>query len=265
MAKITTKQIIERAKEAHGNKYDYSKVEYTKMHEKVCIICPEHGEFWQTPHNHIRYKQGCPKCNHRSYKLTTEEWIEKAKTVHGNKYDYSKVEYIDSKTKVCIICPEHGEFWQVPNNHLKTGGCPKCGKLKITSDTNSFIQKATLLHKDKYDYNKVKYKTNSTPVIITCPIHGDFEQTPNHHLSGQGCPICNSSKGEIYIENYLKLHNIKYIHQYAINIDKNINPSGKAYIDFYIPDLNIAIEYNGEQHYKSIKYFEKINHCIYNN
>ena len=112
-----TINFIEKAKAVHGDKYDYSKVEYVKAKEKVCIICQEHGEFWQTPNNHLR-GEGCPFC-YGSKKLTTEEFISKAKQIHGNKYDYSNVNYVNKYTKVCIICPEHGEFWQKPSNHLK--------------------------------------------------------------------------------------------------------------------------------------------------
>ena len=99
---------IEKARKVHGNKYDYSKVEYHNNHEKVCIICPEHGEFWQTPKNHLK-GCNCPKCSN-VYKMSNEEWIEKAREIHGDKYDYSKTHYISNKLKVKIICPKHGEF-----------------------------------------------------------------------------------------------------------------------------------------------------------
>lgn len=110
---MNTEEFIESAKNIHGNKYDYSKVEYKRNDKKVCIICSKHGEFWQTPKSHLR-GAGCPKCyeerrgENRQYSL--EDFIAKAKSVHGDKYDYLKVDYIDSKTKVCIICKEHGEF-----------------------------------------------------------------------------------------------------------------------------------------------------------
>ena len=122
--KSSTKEFIEKARKVHGDKYDYSKVEYINNKTKVCIICPEHGEFWQTPNCHLS-GDGCAKCS-KKHKYTTEEWIEEAKKVHGNKYDYSKVNYINSQTKVCIICPEHGEFWQKPDRHLLGQGCPIC-------------------------------------------------------------------------------------------------------------------------------------------
>lgn len=121
----TTEQFIKDSINVHGNKYDYSKVEYKNANTKVCIICPDHGEFWQTPNQH-QQGSGCPKC--AGLRITTEEWVKKAKGIHGNKYDYSKVEYINANTKICVICPEHGEFWQIPNNHLKGVGCYECWK-----------------------------------------------------------------------------------------------------------------------------------------
>ena len=127
MKYLTTEQFIEKAKQIHGNKYDYSKVEYVNNHTKVCIICPEHGEFWQTPNSHLN-GNGCSSCKGLK-KLTTKEFIERAKQVHGNKYDYSKTIYVNKRTKVCIICPIHGEFYQTPHNHVyQKQGCPECGK-----------------------------------------------------------------------------------------------------------------------------------------
>ena len=107
MRKLTTKEFIEKAREVHGDKYDYSKVRYANSKTKVCIICPKHGEFWQEANSHLQ-GSGCSKCcGNNSY--ATEEFIEKAREVHGDKYNYSKVEYKGMHTKVCIICPEHGK------------------------------------------------------------------------------------------------------------------------------------------------------------
>ena len=141
--KVTTQEFIERSKQIHGDKYDYSKVEYKNCSTKVCIICPNHGEFWQTPSNHLK-NRGCPKCAGKN--KTTEEFTKEAKKIHGDKYDYSKVEYHKNFEKVCIICPEHGEFWQTPANHLYGYGCFKCGMHKTHEskklNTKTFIQKA---------------------------------------------------------------------------------------------------------------------------
>ncbi|MBQ5971356.1 MAG: hypothetical protein IJL45_02985 [Prevotella sp.] len=142
MAKLTTEEFIKRAREVHGDRYDYSKVEYVNSKEKVTIICPEHGEFPQTPQKHL-YGQGCPKCGNKP-KITTEEFIKKAQAMHGNKYDYSKVEYVDAQTDVCIICKQHGEFWQRPSHHTAGRGCKKCatevnaGKLRYWTETKCY-------------------------------------------------------------------------------------------------------------------------------
>jgi len=209
---MTTEEFIKKAREVHGDKYDYSKVEYINNHTKVCIICPEHGEFWQTPINHLNQKQNCPKCSHRSYCYTTEEFVLKAREVHGDKYDYSKVEYINNRTKVCIICPEHGEFWQTPFKHLYGQGCPCCCKTKKMT-TEEFIKKAREIHSDKYDYSKVEYKNTDTKVCIICPEHGEFWQTPHSHLCGQGCPCCCKTKKmttEEFIKKAREVHGDKY-------------------------------------------------------
>ena len=138
-----TKSFIKKAKEVHGDKYDYSKVNYINSKEKVCIICPEHGEFWQIPNNHLR-KRCCPHCSMESMKheqaLSTDEFIKRANIVHKNKYDYSKVNYINLKERVCIICPEHGEFWQPAGKHLAGHKCHKCKMTKLEIDVFYMLQ-----------------------------------------------------------------------------------------------------------------------------
>jgi len=248
----TIEDFIRMAKEIHGDKYDYSKVNYVNNKTKVCIICPEHGEFWQRPIHHLYKKNGCPLCN-GGVRLCKEEFIEKAKGIHGNKYDYSKVEYVNSQTKVCIVCPEHGEFWQTPNSHLNGNGCFDCSYIergkKRNSSTDEFIKKAKKIHGDKYDYSKVKYDKAITKVCIICPEHGEFWQTPNCHLNGQGCPKCKQSKMENEISLLLKQYNINFEQQ------KRFKWLGRQSLDFYLPDYNIAIECQGKQHFESRERF----------
>lgn len=198
--KLTTKEFIDKARKVHGNKYDYTKVEYINSHTKVCIICPKHGEFWQKPNNHIGNNQGCPKCC-RTKKLITEEFIKEAKEIHGNKYDYSKVEYINNKTKVCIICPIHGEFWQTPNKHLSGNGCKECGNIRISKSRllshEDFMKKLIKIHGDKYNYSKTQYLNANTKVCVICPIHGEFWMLPSNLTAPnhpQGCPKCGRQK-----------------------------------------------------------------------
>ena len=303
-------KFIEKAKNRHGDKYDYSKVEYINSTAKVCIICKEHGEFWQTPQGHVRGQgcpkcanikrgdtfrsdgdtfvkratvlhdgkyiydkdsyinamtkvpilclkhgtfwmtpmnhllgQGCPKCSGRG--LNTEEIIELFKEKHGDSYDYSKVVFTKMHEKVCIICKEHGEFWQTPSKHLLGQGCPKCSGIKKakgrTLTTNDFIEKSSKIHNNKYVYDKTEYKGTYESLTITCPIHGDFTQRANDHLNGHGCPICgnNMSLAEKEIEDYVKSFGIK-----TETKVRGILSNNKE-IDILIPELNIGIEYDG--------------------
>ena len=125
-------------------------------------------------------------------------FIEKAEKVHGKYYDYSKVEYINNRTKVCIICPDHGEFWQVPKDHLNGCGCPCCARKSRSKGNEKFVVDAQKIHGDKYDYSKVEYENANKIVTITCPIHGDFSMRPTNHLKGQGCKECAKAKMGAY-------------------------------------------------------------------
>ena len=150
-------------------------------------------------------------------KYKTKLFISKAKKIHGSKYDYSQSKYVNIKTKVKIICPIHGVFEQLPNNHiLKAQRCPACtGNKKKT--TSSFIVEANKIHKNKYDYSLVKYKNNQTKIIIKCPKHGEFERTPSSHLMGRGCYHCaleNKRKSKYttteIVEQFRKIHGNTY-------------------------------------------------------
>lgn len=328
----TKEELLERIKSIYGDKYDYDFSTYTKMIDPMRIICPIHGEFWQSLHQHINKKQGCPKCGLQiranKRKDTTESFIEKAKHVHGDRYDYSKVNYVDSHTKVCIICPEHGEFWQQPNCHLNGRGCKKCSiktdvirksrkklnKLDFESyykekfgnkfeydlsnykNTNSiirircnkhgwftqcanthmksktgcpkcsyekdvarkystttdFIRKATEIHGNKYDYSRTQYIDSETKVCITCPEHGNFWQSPANHLTGCGCRKCgelfySTSKQESELYEFIK----DCVTCNVIRNDKSIL-NGKE-LDIYIPDKKIAFEYDGLYWHSELK------------
>lgn len=242
--RLTTEEFIIRANKIQGNKYDYSKVEYVDYNTKVCIICPEHGEFYQTPNKHL-LGQGCPKCGNTK-KLSLTEFIERSRKIHGNKYDYSKARYVNNGTKVCIICPIHGEFWQTPHNHLIGRGCNKCKNNKIsvseTKTTEKFVLEARKVHGDKYDYSRTKYLSAKDKVCIICPEHGEFWQEASSHLSGCGCPKCNHiiSKAEMEIVDFIKgKHKIE-----VITNNRNIL-TGHKELDIYIPSLKIAFEYDG--------------------
>jgi hypothetical protein len=189
-------------------------------------------------------------------KLLNKNFVDDAKKVHGDKYDYSKVEYKGNKVKVCISCPKHGEFWQAPNHHLKGHGCQKCAVEKRSQDRarskEEFIQLSREIYGTKYDYSKVEYKNAMTKVCIACPKHGDFWQIPMSHLRGHGCPCCVRSKLEENTEAELKKYNVNYIP----HCNRSFIPwIGYQHLYFYLPEYNIAIECQGEQHYRPVKIF----------
>ena len=232
--------------------------EYNGDKKYITVRCKIHDYIFNTKPNWLKHGQGCQKCyNDRrgnSLRKTTQSFIEDAKKIHGDKYDYSKVEYKGNKIKVCIICPEHGEFWQAPNNHLSSKeGCPKCSNifngLKKRLCVNEFVSRAKKVHGDKYDYSKVEYINCATKVCIICPQHGEFWQTPNCHLNGHGCPTCNESHLENAMKNILLENNIEFEQQ------KKFEWLGRQTLDFYLPKYNIAIECQGEQHFKVVEHF----------
>ena len=254
--RMTTDDFIIKSKLVHGDKYDYSKSVYKSNKKEVVIICPKHGEFKATPNNHLT-GHGCPMCRIENFansrRKTKEKFIEEARFIHKDKYDYSLVKYVNTDTKVKILCPIHGVFEQGAGSHLSGAGCPDCAKEKLSllfrSDTESFIEKARKVHGDLYNYEKVKYISNKKNVDIICHKHGVFRQTPNVHLGGAGCPMCSNSRGEEAVAAYLNSHNIPYIRQYVVKNESIFCNNKIMKIDFYIPSYNIFIEFNGEQHY----------------
>lgn len=243
---------IEKAMKKHGDRYDYSKVNYINNRTKVCIICPEHGEFQQTPDKHLR-GQGCPKCCRKNKKYTTDEFIEQAIKIHGNLYDYSETIYgKNKKEKVKIICPKHGPFLITPESHLQGGGCKYCTVGEVFN-TEDFINKAKNIHKNKYIYDKTIFTGAFNKVIITCPQHGDFLQTPHKHIQGHGCPEC----AKLFRKKETELYNIlKSVFKENDIIHSYYNPKvlGKQEIDIYFPNEKIGIEFQGEQHFIPIDF-----------
>lgn len=183
----TKEQFIQDAQSVHGDKYNYSRVEYVSAKTKVGIICRIHGLFWQTPSDHLRGK-GCFGCGGNP-RLGTAQFIENAKKVHGDKYDYSLTKYVNAYTKVKIICPFHGLFEQTSNAHARGQRCPHCAGV-ARSNKDAFIERSRQKHGDKYDYSLVEYCNNRSKVKIVCPVHGVFEQTTKDHLRGKGCSDC---------------------------------------------------------------------------
>lgn len=257
----TLETFLEQAKQIHLDNYDYSKVEWKNTYTKITIICPIHGEFSQIPQNHIRLKCGCRKCGReitksKLSKYNTEYFIENAIKVHGDKYSYVNSKCYNSTDKVEIECPIHGVFPQPANQHLQGHGCPKCNFDQMASDRSmgkeNFILKSKELFGDKFEYSKVEYINGQTNVILKCITHGDFEVSPNNHLSKKsGCPICNESKLERKLAFVLEELKVVYVRQ------KKFKWLGKQSLDFYVPEYDIAIECQGAQHFKPVDFAGK--------
>lgn len=148
--KITTEEFIQRSRKIHGDKYDYSKTIYEGSHCNVLIICYDHGEFIQKAHNHIGKKYGCRKCVFKKQTLTNDEFIKRCKNIHGDKYDYSKVNYTSIYDKVIIICKKHGEFEQIANKHVNSKqGCPKCSNSGFSRIAIEWLQEVEKTKKIK--------------------------------------------------------------------------------------------------------------------
>jgi hypothetical protein len=277
----STEDFINEARLKHGDLFDYSKVVYFNNKTKVLIGCRNHGFFEQRPSSHL-FGYGCHEClknNRNPYKGKESEFEKKFKQrsskIHNGKYDYSLVNYERHDKKIKIICPDHGIFHQVSYEHYVRGsGCPKCvGKFKTNFE---FIESCNIIHNNKYKYDLCDYKNSDSIIKIVCPNHGTFSQIAKYHISGSGCIGCKESKGEKIVRQFLLLNKIEFIPQKRFD---DCYYKYKLPFDFYLPDYNICIEYNGIQHYESFKFFGgieafnerikrdeiKIKYCISNN
>lgn len=312
--KSNTEEFINKSTKMHGDKYDYSLVDYKNNNTKVKIICPLHGIFEQIPRSHLRGIQ-CGKCGKGT--MSRSEFIQKSEKIHNYKYDYSEVSYnIENTLSVEIICKNHGSFNISPNRHLNGTGCSKCaGNRKLSTDEFIQLSKSKYSNYD-YNYDKTSYNGYNNSCVITCKKHGDFlvnpslhlngkshcnrcsdrkiwdfeyfndlgnkkhnnkytydkesfvnsskkckiickkhgafYQTPEAHIRGNGCPMCRESKGENKISNFLTNNSIIYIRNKKFDDCKYIH---KLSFDFYLPELNICIEFDGIQHFEPIKKF----------
>jgi hypothetical protein len=242
MKKISQEDFIQRSNIANNNFYDYSASIFTGTKNKVSIVCPIHGIFTQIAQNHMRGDR-CPSCT-RNKKLDTPIFVERAQGIHGNVYDYSLVEYKNNSTKVKLICNiHHSIFEQTPNKHLEGHGCPQCGPAKMAEaqklSWQDFADRASLIHNNKYDYSLIDYQTIKQYVIIMCPTHGEFHQTPDNHLAGHGCSKCTSSISKMETK-WLDSLNIK-------ERNKTIHIAGKIFkVDGFDLASNTIYEFYGD-------------------
>lgn len=190
--RLTTAEFIEKSNKAHSNKYDYSKSIYVKNSDKIIVTCKIHGEFLIRAQGHMAGK-GCLRCaveKRSALKfLSNDTFIKRSKLVHGNQYDYSETFYKSARDKVKIICRNHGSFYQLPSEHMKGSGCKKCSLRKILPD--EFINRASIIHNNKYLYSDTGYYNYASNIKVICPIHGEFIINARTHLRGQGCKICS--------------------------------------------------------------------------
>lgn len=254
----TTEQFIENARKVHKNQYDYSLVKYVNNRVKIKIICSSHGIFEQTPYAHLD-GSGCSAC-YGKLQLTTEQFIEKAQKIHKNKFIYDKTEYVTTRTKICITCPIHGDFWQEPENHLQGYSCLECGfersRISQVKSLSKFISDGKKIYGESYTYDLVKYVNGNTRITLYCKIHGPFEKIPGNYLRGQGCPRCSCSRGEKEINQILIDINCIFKRQVKFIECKN---KRSLPFDFGVYDLNnkllVLIEYHGRQHYEYVERF----------
>lgn len=264
MKKLSQEEYLKRVINKHNGKYLYGKdFHYHGLSYDVSVICPIHGEFTINAKRHLR-GQGCKECgylktqqaNKNRNEIARETFIERCKDVHGNNFTYEKARYIDNKHKVIVTCVKHGYFEIYPRHLLNGSGCKECAIEKQRKSFEKFKEDALYVHGTKYTYIKGTYLKSDENMTIICPIHGKFNQTPNSHLQGCGCPMCNQSHMETEVSLFLSRHNITYIYQ------KKFDWLGKQSLDFYLPKYSIAIECQGIQHFQPKSFGEKDKNAI---
>ncbi len=255
---FSREEFLSIAIKKHGDgRYDYSLSKYSGKRSRIDIICNQCGLlFSQLAGNHLHDGAGCPSCAKKSMSGDTEWFISCSIEVHGKgKFDYSAVSYgNNNRDKVTITCNScKHSFSQTPSDHLSGRGCPKCsGKLPIS--TSLFIEKASKKHGDgKYDYSLVSCNRATDAVSIKCnTCERLFDQRVSDHLFGKGCPFCKKSHGESLIASILGGMHINYVYQKRFKGCKHKKPLP---FDFYLPDHNVCIEYQGQLHYIDVEYF----------
>ena len=254
---MNTTDFVARARVTHGSRFDYDATVWQGANVKVLVRCVAHNLTYSIiPRKHLSGPGGCTKCAAASTRTalgsSTESFIASSRKVHGERYSYERTRYVRRADKVTITCPTHGDFEQLANNHLQGAGCPLCyqenaaafsqrGYLRLQQEAAaSFTQKATEVHSGRYSYERTVYGNSRTPVVITCPLHGDFEQAPFSHLLGAGCPRCGgvASKGEEQIAEALSERGLK--------VERRVRSLVAGYeADIWLPEKRVAVEYHG--------------------
>jgi very-short-patch-repair endonuclease len=256
-----TEDFITKAISIHGNLYNYENTVWINAVSKVKIGCNIHGEFEQSPNNHLQ-RQGCEKCARRMWIFSTEDFIRESKKVHGDEYDYSLSVYTKMLEPLTITCKIHGNFSQSPSNHIThCQGCYECGRNRAINSRrktlDEFIEESKQSHALPYDYSRITpetYVNRSTPVEIGCLTCNEyFLQRPYDHLSGSGCIFCRN-KTELIIHNFLIEHNVKVCRGKSFDDCRNIKPLP---FDFFLEEYNILLESDGDQHLKYVPRYHK--------
>jgi hypothetical protein len=275
---LNLEQFISKSNTVHNSVYDYSDVIYKNYLTKVKINCSVHGTFTKTPDCHIYRRQGCPTCarNQTIEKLskTTLQFIVESKIIHGNVYDYSKVDYTGIHNNVIITCNTHGEFQQTPNNHIiKQSKCPQCRNETRPFDRlmkqDAFVNKASIIHNGLYDYSKTVYNGCKQKIIIICAKHGEFQQTPSSHLHRKTkCPVCSRSGHSIKSIKWIisNMYDIGYNIQHAQNGGEYLLPGTRIRVDGYCSDTNTVYEFHGNKWHGNPRLYHDTEYCHpYNN
>lgn len=270
--KLEWEKIVRRSSEKHNNKYSYTIQDYKNGKCKIEIFCRSHGNFKQSIESHLNGR-GCPKCAN-NIKYTISTLIEKINSIHGDKYTYDFEGFKNNESLININCKMHGSFRMKVSNHLHGQECKYCSHTVYTNE--EFLERCSNLHNNYYDYRLVEYKNYKSKISIICPKHGIFVQNARTHFRGHGCPSCKLSKGEIKIKGILVEKNINFEKQKKF---EKCYYKEKLSFDFYLPDFNVCLEYDGYQHFNSVEFFggeesfekQKIrdiikdNYCLNNN
>jgi hypothetical protein len=243
--RLTQEEVISEFKKIHGNTYDYSLVEYKKMRESITIICPTHGNFIQTAESHKSGK-GCHSCaqlsRNKNKSHSTEDVILKFKEVHGDKYDYSMINYMGYHSKITIICKKHGPFEKTPANHIGSSqGCSKCSREQLSNSfkipISEWIKRFNEVHGKKYDYSLLDTKDKKIKII--CPIHGIFFQAAKSHWRGHGCAKCSEKSVSKIGSSWLDSLNVP-IREFKISTERQF------LVDGFNPETNTVYEFYGD-------------------